>query len=93
MSGNQSTLGYSVFKAGSATDDLSHSVEELAYVVSGRGSIRLSDQIVDVGPGDGLYIPEGIWHTVAASDDEDLVMVFTFPWPSYPPTERRQSRA
>ena len=43
VSGNTSSLGYSVFAAGTATADLSHAVEELAYVVSGRGAIRLED--------------------------------------------------
>jgi putative monooxygenase len=93
IEGNQSSLGYSVFTPGMRTADLSHSVEELAYVVSGRGSIRLEDEELDVGAGQALYVPAGFWHTVVNDGDEDLVMVFSFPWPDYPPTERRESRA
>jgi mannose-6-phosphate isomerase-like protein (cupin superfamily) len=93
VEGNQSSLGYSLFTPGMMTGDLSHQVEELAYVVSGRGSIRLEDQELDVGPDQALYIPAGLWHTVVNDGSEDLVMVFSFPWPDYPPTERRESRA
>ena len=39
--------------------------------------------------GDALHIPAGVWHAVANTGDEDVVMVFGFPHPDYPPTERR----
>lgn len=89
---NQASLGYSVFAPGFVSDDLSHSVDELCFVVSGRGTIRLEGGEVAVHPNDGLFIPAKVWHTVVNSADEDLVMVFTFPWPDYPPTERREGR-
>ena len=92
VSGNTSSLGYSVFAAGTATADLSHAVEELAYVVSGRGAIRLEDEQLEVRGGQGLFIPARMWHTVANPSDEDLVMVFSFPSPGYPATDRRESR-
>jgi mannose-6-phosphate isomerase-like protein (cupin superfamily) len=88
---NASALGYSVFKPGTATADLSHSVEELAFVVSGSGAIRLASGDLPVGAGQAMFIPAGIWHTVLNTGTEDLVMVFSFPSPSYPPTERRES--
>lgn len=89
---NHASLGYSVFTPGFVSDDLSHSVDELCFVVSGRGSIRLESEEVPVGPQDGLFIPANVWHTVVNGSDEDLVMVFSFPWPDYPPTERRPAR-
>ena len=39
--------------------------------------------------GDALYIPSGVWHAVSNTGDDDAVMVFGFPHPDYPPTERR----
>jgi len=89
VASSRTTLGYSVFKAGSCTEDLNHTVDELAYVVAGSGSIRLEDSTLTVAAGDAVFIPGGAWHTVAAAPEEDLAMVFTFPWPGYPPTERR----
>jgi mannose-6-phosphate isomerase-like protein (cupin superfamily) len=92
VAGNTSSLGCSVFTAGTATVGLSHAVEELAYVVSGRGAIQLEEDQLEVRAGQGLFIPARIWHTVVNQGDEDLVMVFSFPSPGYPATERRESR-
>jgi mannose-6-phosphate isomerase-like protein (cupin superfamily) len=90
VGGNASALGYSVFKPGTSTADLSHAVEELAYIVSGSGVIRLETGDVPVAAGQALYVPAKVWHTVMNPGAEDLVMVFSFPSPDYPPTERRE---
>jgi oxalate decarboxylase/phosphoglucose isomerase-like protein (cupin superfamily) len=42
-----------------------------------------------VAAGQALYVPAKVWHTVVNPGAEDLVMVFSFPSPDYPPTERR----
>lgn len=89
VSGNGASLGYSVFKPGSATDPVSHETEEVAYVLSGSGELRLDDGAVRFKAGDGLFIPAGVWHAVANTSDADVAMVFGFPHPGYPPTERR----
>jgi quercetin dioxygenase-like cupin family protein len=93
VTGNVSTLGYSVFKPGLVAADLSHSVEELAFVVGGAGIIRLEDGQIEAHAGQALFIPARMWHTVVNDGDEDLVMVFSFPAPDYPPTQRREPRA
>ncbi|NOX23147.1 MAG: cupin domain-containing protein [Actinobacteria bacterium] len=92
VDGNTSSLGYSVFTPGTETDDLSHAVEELAFVVSGNGVLRMEDEVVVLGAGSAAFIPAGLWHTVANTGDEDLVMVFTFPDHGYPATERGPAR-
>ncbi len=66
-----------------------HETEEVAYVVAGAGELRLDD-----GAGrrsaraTRSTSPPGVWHAVANTGDEDVVMVFGFPHPDYPPTER-----
>jgi quercetin dioxygenase-like cupin family protein len=92
VTGNVSTLGYSVFKPGLVAADLSHSVEELAFVVGGAGVIRLEDGQLEARAGQALFIPAQMWHTVVNDGDEDLVMVFSFPSSDYPPTQRREPR-
>jgi quercetin dioxygenase-like cupin family protein len=89
VDGNASSLGYSVFTPGTALAPVRHEVEEVAYVVSGSGELRLDDETVPFAAGDALHIPAGVWHAVANTGDEDVVMVFGFPHPAYPPTERR----
>jgi quercetin dioxygenase-like cupin family protein len=87
--GNVSSLGYSVFTPGTELTPVRHETEEVAYVVSGSGELRLDGEAVPFGEGDALHIPAGIWHAVANTGDVDVVMVFGFPHPDYPPTERR----
>jgi quercetin dioxygenase-like cupin family protein len=87
--GASASLGYSVFTPGTELAPVCHETEEFAYVVSGRGELRLDGEATAFGPNDGLHIPAGVWHAVANTGDEDVVMVFGFPHPDYPPTERR----
>lgn len=87
--GNRSSLGYSLFTPGTVLEPVCHDTEEVAYVVAGSGELRLEGSSVRFGPGDGLFIPPGTWHAVANTGDEDVVMVFGFPHPDYPPTRRR----
>ncbi len=89
VEGNQASIGYSVFTVGLETADLSHETEELAYVIQGEGVLRLHDGAVPFKAGDALYVPAKVWHVVANTGDEDVIMVFAFPHPDYPPTEKR----
>jgi quercetin dioxygenase-like cupin family protein len=83
------SLGYSVFRPGTELASVAHETEECAYVVSGSGRLRLDDSDVEFRAGDALHIPARVWHAVVNDGDEDVVMVFGFPHPDYPPTERR----
>ncbi len=87
--GTRVSLGFSLFTPGSETAPVRHDSEEVAYVVSGRGEIRLEEGAVACRQGDALHIPAGLWHAVANTGHDDLVMVFGFSHPDYPPSERR----
>jgi quercetin dioxygenase-like cupin family protein len=89
VEGNAASLGYSVFTPGTVLAPVRHETEEVAYVASGSGELRLDDEAVPFRKGDALHIPAGVWHAVANTGDEDVVMVFGFPHPEYPPTERK----
>ena len=89
VEGNASSSGYSVFRPGVELSPVKHETEEIAYVVSGTGELRLDEEAVGFTAGDALHIPAGVWHAVANTGGEDVVMVFGFPYPAYPPTERR----
>ncbi|MEZ4500083.1 MAG: cupin domain-containing protein [Thermomicrobiales bacterium] len=84
-----SSLGYSVFKPGTELSLVSHETEEVAFVISGAGEIRTEQGAVLVSEGDAIHIPPHLWHAVVNSGEENLVMVFGFPYPAYPPTERK----
>jgi quercetin dioxygenase-like cupin family protein len=89
VEGNQSSLGYSRFTPGTVLSFVSHQTEEVAYVVSGSGELRLEAGSVPFEQGDAVFIPPRTWHAVANTGNEDVVMVFGFPYSEYPPTERR----
>jgi quercetin dioxygenase-like cupin family protein len=83
------SLGYSVFTPGTTTGMVAHQAEEVAYVLSGSGELRTEADPVPFTTGQALHIPPGVWHAVANTGAEDVVMVFGFAHPGYPPTERR----
>ena len=87
--GERASLGYSVFKPGTVLAPVRHETEEVAYVVAGAGELRLDDATVAFRAGEALHIPADVWHAVANTGNEDVVMVFAFPHPDYPPSERR----
>lgn len=89
LEGNASSLGYSVFTPGCVTTMVAHQTEEVAYVVAGSGELRVEGESVPFAAGQGVFVPAGVWHAVANTGAEDVVMVFGFPHPDYPPTERR----
>jgi quercetin dioxygenase-like cupin family protein len=60
-------------------------------VISGSGELRLDGGPVAFAGGQGVHIPAGVWHAVANTGDADVVMVFGFPHPDYPPTQRRET--
>ena len=87
--GSATALGFSSFAPGTATAMLSHATEELAYVLTGVGELRLDSEVVAYAAGSALYIPAGVWHAVVNTGNDPVTMVFAFPHPDYPPTERR----
>jgi putative monooxygenase len=89
VEGNAASLGYSTFTPGTVLTPVRHETEEFAFTVSGSGELQLDDGAVPLAAGEAVHIPAGVWHAVANTGDEDLVMVFGFPHPEFPPTERR----
>jgi mannose-6-phosphate isomerase-like protein (cupin superfamily) len=81
-----SCLGFSVFVPGTSTPQKVHEAEELCYVLSGRGRLTVGAEAVEVAAAQALYIPAGVPHGVANPYEDDLVMVFVFSHPAYPPT-------
>jgi quercetin dioxygenase-like cupin family protein len=56
--------------------------DEIFYVVSGNGRISVGDEIVDMNPGDFLYIEAGEWHAVLAGDSPEgpfVIVAFVSP--------------
>jgi mannose-6-phosphate isomerase-like protein (cupin superfamily) len=80
-------LGFSTFKPGANTEKKIHTEEECAFIVSGKGRITLNDGDVDFSANSAVYIPAGVPHGVRNDGPADVVMVYTFSYPEYPPTK------
>lgn len=55
----------------------SHPHEQVGYVVKGRFTITLGDQVDTIEEGDSYYVPSNIQHGVVALEDGILLDVFT----------------
>lgn len=80
-------LGLSTFTPGTRTPRKVHETEELCYVLSGEGELDLPGSPVSYRAGMAFSIPAGVPHGVVNTGITDLVMVFVFPHPDYPPTQ------
>lgn len=73
--------------AGMATVDHHHTVaDEVYFVQSGRGHIRIDGEVREVATGDTIIIRPGQRHKLWADAGEDLVLVVTCA-PAYSVTE------
>jgi len=50
-------------------------IEEVYYVISGRGMMTVGDERQEVGPGDAIYIPRGHRHTLSNTGLEPMTLL------------------
>ncbi|MBA7701896.1 hypothetical protein ES703_110643 [subsurface metagenome] len=79
-------LGVSTFTPGTDTPQKVHEEEELCFVIKGKGSITVGEKEIPYSSSSAIYIPPGVPHGVRNTGDEDVVMVYVFSYPEYPPT-------
>lgn len=61
---------------GMSTDEHFHTkAEEIYYILEGRGSIKIEDEVREVGPGDGIAILPGKRHKIWNPGQSDLVFL------------------
>lgn len=87
--GISSSLGYSIFTPGTVLTMVMHDTEEVAIALSGHGELLTDSGSVPFAALEAVHIPARVWHAVANTGTEDLIMVFGFPYPDFPPTQRR----
>ena len=56
-------------------------MEEIYFVASGTGEMRVDDEAKQVNPGDATWIPTGSRHSLLNNGNEELViLVVASPW-------------
>lgn len=71
-------LGIVEFDKNKTSNTHSHDVEEVLYVISGKGKIRLGGDNFELKEGDFIYIPENIEHTIITEKDNRIKILFMF---------------
>lgn len=75
-------INHGTVKPGFALDGAAHEEDEIYYILSGHGKLRLDDEIIDVYPNQVVFIPAGVFHALDnRGADEDLT-ILTF-WRDY----------
>lgn len=55
-------------------------MEEIHFVLSGSGEMRVDEEVRQVGPGDATWIPTGAAHSLLNNGQEDcLILVVASP--------------
>jgi len=56
-------------------------MEEIYFILSGSGEMRVDDETKHVDPGDAVWIPTGSTHSLVNSGEEDCtILVVASPW-------------
>jgi mannose-6-phosphate isomerase-like protein (cupin superfamily) len=70
------SLAEAILHAGAETEAHYHpQTEEIYYILSGRGMMRIREDVREVVPGDGIIIPPGSAHQIRNIGEEDLVFL------------------
>lgn len=65
--------------AGSEDPQSPHSEDEIYYVLSGRASIRIEEEVHPAEPGDVIYVPAGAEHRFEDIEEDLSLLVFFAP--------------
>lgn len=71
------TMGYTtIYATGTTTGHTHDDREEVYFVISGEGIMVIGEEQFAIKPGDGLYVPPGIFHTTLQTGNQPLVVLW-----------------
>jgi len=73
------SMGLYVLPAGGTDPQSPHTEDEVYYVVSGRGKIRVANEDRAVQAGSIVYVPKNVEHRFHSIEEELTVLVFFAP--------------
>jgi len=75
-------VNHGTVKAGYALDGATHEEDEIYYILSGHGTIRLDEEVVDVVPDQVVFIPAGCFHALDNRAGGEDLKILTL-WKDY----------
>ncbi len=76
------------FEKGKGAQTHAHPEEQIMYVLSGRGRVRLGDEEYEIMPGDVSYHPSNVPHSIVALEDLSALSIKRLVDPIYEATGR-----
>ena len=71
------TLGHTtIYPTGTTTGHSHDDMEEVYYVVMGKGIMIVGDDEYEIEQGDALYVPPGLFHTTKQRGNSPLIVVW-----------------
>lgn len=71
-------INHGTVKAGYALGGATHEEDEIYYILSGHGKLKLNDEIVDVSANQVIFIPAGCFHALDNRDSNEDLCILTF---------------
>jgi mannose-6-phosphate isomerase-like protein (cupin superfamily) len=79
LASSKLSVGLAIWAAGSTDRQKPHREDEVYYVISGRGSIRVADEDRPVKPGSLVFVAAGVEHRFHDIEEDLRVLVFWAP--------------
>lgn len=71
------TMGYTtIYPSGTTTGHAHADMEEVYFVISGEGIMIVGEDEFEIKPGDGLYVPPGVFHTTNQKGNQPLTVLW-----------------
>ncbi len=75
----ETVFGVTRFPPGARHEIHRHpNVEEVEYIVSGRGIAYVGDDAVELGPGEAIFVPRDHYHGFENTSDREVVMAWCY---------------
>ena len=65
-----------IYPTGTTTGHTHADMEEVYFVISGEGIMVVGDDEFPIKPGDGLYVPPGVYHTTRQTGNIPLTVLW-----------------
>ncbi len=75
-------INHGTVKAGFALDGAVHEEDEIYYILSGHGKIKLNDTVSEIGPDQVIFIPAGCFHALDNRESREDMKILTL-WRDY----------
>lgn len=75
-------MNHGTVKAGYALGGDAHDEDEIYYILTGHGKLKLGDETIDVKPNQVIFIPKGCFHALDNSMSDEDMTILTF-WRDY----------